>query len=54
MRKLDENEMKNISAGGISAALVNAFVKGFTVFSDIGRYFGSSFRRIFDHNLCSY
>ena len=54
MKKLSENEMRNISAGGISAAMVNAFSKVFNVFVDIGRYFGSSLRRIFDHNMCRY
>ncbi len=54
MRKLNEKEMKGISAGAISAALVNAFSRVFNVFVDVGRYFGSSLRRIFDHNMCRY
>ena len=54
MKKLNENEMKNISAGSISGTLYNAFIRGINVFVDVGRYLGSSIRRLFDHNLCRY
>lgn len=54
MKKLDEKQMKSISAGGISAALINAFARCASIFIDAGRYIGSSLRRLFDHNMCKY
>lgn len=55
MRELSIKEEKEYMGGaGISAALINAFSKGFTTFTDIGRYLGSSIRRIFDKNFCDY
>ncbi|MBP3635240.1 MAG: hypothetical protein J6J17_02110 [Bacilli bacterium] len=54
MKQLDINEMKKIKAGGLSGTLVNAFVKGFSTFSDLGRYVGSSIRRFVSRNLCGF
>ena len=54
MKKLDEKQMKSISAGGITASFISAIVRGATVLIDAGRYIGSSLRRIFDHNMCRY
>ena len=54
MKKLDEKQMKSISAGGISAAFINALTKGINLIMDAGRYIGSSLRRLFDHNICRY
>jgi len=55
MKKLNEQEMKNISAGaGITGTLINSILRAVNIFSDAGRYFGSSFRRIFSKNLCRF
>ena len=52
MKKLDENEMKQIFAGAINGTLLNAILRGANIFVDVGRYFGSSIRRITSGNLC--
>ena len=51
--KLTKKESKNISGGaGITGTLINSLIKGFTTFMDIGRYFGSSIRRLIGGNSC--
>lgn len=51
--KLTKKEAKMISGGaGISGTLINALIKGFNAFMDIGRYFGSSIRRLIGGNYC--
>lgn len=53
MKELSTKEEKSIyCGGGITATLINAFSKGINVFTDLGRYFGSSLRKIFTGNLC--
>lgn len=55
MRELSKKEsMALYGGGGITSSIINAFTKAFTVFVDIGRFLGSSIRRIFDNNLCGY
>ena len=55
MRELSIKEEKNYyGGGGISSTLLNALSKSVNVFTDIGRYLGSSLRRIFSNNLCDY
>lgn len=55
MKELSIKETKTLYGGGeISAALFNALSRGVNVFTDLGRYFGSSIRRIFSNNLCDY
>ena len=50
---LKTNELKKIKAGAsISTSLINSFIRGINSFLDIGRYFGSSIRRIFSNNSC--
>ena len=50
---LSTKELKSIKAGaGLSATLINALVKGFTSFMDVGRYLGSSIRRLFGGSDC--
>jgi len=41
-----KEELKQISGGGISATLVNAFIRGVNTFLDVGRSFGSAIRRM--------
>ena len=54
MRELIISKQKEVYAGNLTSTMYSAIVKGFTVFTDIGRYLGSSIRRIFDGNLCDY
>ncbi len=54
MRELTKNEMKNINGSGLSAALINAINKGILSIVDIGRYLGSSIRRLVNGNMCRY
>lgn len=46
--KLTKNESKTIIGGvRISATLINSLIRGVNSFMDIGRYIGSSIRRMF-------
>ncbi len=54
MKELSIKETKKMYAGGFSATLVGYVLKGFNFFTDLGRYLGSSIRRIYDNNLCDY
>jgi len=55
MKELTIKEEKNYyGGGGISSAILNALSKSINVFTDLGRYLGSSLRRIFSNNLCDY
>ena len=44
MKELTKEELKQISGGGISASLVNAFIRGVNTFLDVGSSFGSAIR----------
>ena len=46
--------MKQIKAGSLSGSLISAFIKGFTTFTDLGRYVGSSIRRLVNKNMCNF
>ncbi len=51
--QLKKEELKMIKAGAtISASLINALIKGITSFMDVGRYLGSSIRRLFGNGAC--
>ena len=55
MKELSIKDAKKLyGGGGISSALMSALSRGVTVFTDLGRYLGSSLRRIFSNNLCDY
>ena len=54
MKELTKEEMKLINGNGISAALLNAISRGIISVTDLGRYLGSSFRRLFEKNMCRY
>lgn len=49
-----KEEKKYYGGGGISSTILNALSKSVNVFTDLGRYLGSSFRRIFSSNLCDF
>ena len=52
MNRLDINKQKKLYGGGISASFVSAILRGFNIFTDLGRYFGSSMRRLATKNIC--
>lgn len=54
MKKLTTKETKSMYAGGLSASMLGFLLKGLNIFTDLGRYLGSSIRRIYDNNLCDY
>ena len=54
MRELKVSETKKLLGGGISATMIGYLLKGFNIFTELGRYLGSSIRRIYDNNLCDY
>lgn len=51
--KLTNKELKMIVGGAtISGTLINSIIKGVNSILDIGRYFGSSIRRLVGKNAC--
>lgn len=51
--RLTKEEAQNVVGGaGITGTLINSLIKGFNTFMDIGRYFGSSLRRLFGGASC--
>lgn len=51
--KLTNKELKMIVGGAtISGTLINSIIKGVNSILDIGRYFGSSIRRLIGRNAC--
>lgn len=53
MNKLSKKEeMALYGGGGITASIINALTKGVSLIADLGRYLGSSIRRIFTNNMC--
>lgn len=51
--KLSNKDLKKIKAGAtFSATLINSLIRGFNSFMDIGRYLGSSIRRMVSGNSC--
>ena len=55
MKELTKKDAKTIYGGaGITASFISAISKGFSIFSDLGRYLGSSIRRIFNNSYCDF
>ena len=52
MSLIDIKSQKKMYGGGISASLASALIRGVNVFVDLGRYFGSSLRRLATRNVC--
>lgn len=53
--KLSKKELKEIKAGtSITGTLINSLIKGFDSILDVGRYFGSSIRRLVTGNSCTF
>ena len=53
MKKLNKEEMLNISGGGISASFKNALARGINTLLDLGRSLGTSIRRSISGKVCS-
>lgn len=53
MRKLNKEELLNISGGGISASLLNAISRAVSTLMDLGRSLGTSIRRSISGKVCS-
>ena len=52
--RLSNSELKAIVGGAaISSSLINSLLKGANIFMDMGRYLGSSVRRIIEKRMCS-
>ena len=49
--KLSDVELLEIR-GGVSASLINAFVKGISLLLELGKGLGSAIRRITDKKSC--
>ena len=50
--KLNRNELLNVYGGTISATLINAIVKGFSVIVDLGKALCSAIRRAVSGKTC--
>ena len=51
--KMNNRALKKLKGGTtMSASLINSFIRGINSFMDIGRYLGSSIRRIVGGNSC--
>ena len=54
MRKLNKEELLNISGGGISATWINAISRAVSTLMDLGRSLGTSIRRSISGKICSF
>lgn len=52
MRELSKNELMKISGGGISGAMITAFIKGINTILELGRSLGTAIRRVQTGCLC--
>ncbi len=52
MKELDKNQLMEVTGGTITATLLNAIVRGASVFLDVGRSMGSAIRRFFSGKVC--
>ncbi len=51
--ELTKKELLNIVGGGLTASMLNAFIRGVNTILDLGRSVGSGIRRISNGSLCS-
>ncbi|MFA6327684.1 MAG: hypothetical protein WCX15_02280 [Bacilli bacterium] len=54
MRTLTEQELLMINGGSITSSFINAIARGIKSIYDLGRAFGSSFRRFQFNKLCPF
>ncbi len=52
MSLISIKSQKKLYGGGISASFVTAIMRGVNIFTDLGRYFGLSLRRLTTRNIC--
>jgi len=52
MSLIDVKSQKKMYGGGISGSLASVLIRGINIFTDLGRYFGSSLRRLTTRNIC--
>ena len=52
MKKIKEEELKNIYGGAISASFITAIVKGLSLLLELGRSVGTAVRRNFNGTSC--
>lgn len=52
MQQIKDKELKSIYGGGISAAMINAIVRGATLLFEMGRSLGSAIKRGISRNYC--
>ena len=50
--ELSKDELKRISGGGISGAIITSIIKGICQIYEIGRGIGSSIRRFVTRRFC--
>lgn len=50
--ELQELELKQISGGGITSAMINAISKGINTIYELGRQTGSALRRLVKNKYC--
>lgn len=53
MIKLNNDETRNIVAGGLSGTLISAITRAYNAILDLGRAFGSTLRRAIEKKSCS-
>lgn len=50
--KIEENELRCIMGGAVTAAFLNAIARGIGVILDLGRSVGTAIRRIGSGSVC--
>ena len=50
--ELKDYEMESINGGGITSSTINAITKAINTIYELGRQFGSSFRRLINGKYC--
>ena len=51
--QLSKHELKQISGGAISGALINSLVRGINAILEVSRSLGSALRRVVDKKICT-
>ena len=51
--ELIQEEMKNVSGGGLTPTMINAITKAINTIYELGRHTGSTIRRLLKNKYCS-
>jgi hypothetical protein len=54
LKELSLEKQKELYAGGMTGSLWSAIYRSVNVFTDLGRYLGSSIRRFSERKFCNY